>query len=96
MTQESVGATGEDMPAQSAGVEIRGDMKPRYDEILTPDALDFVAMFERRFGPERRELLHRRDAVQERIDAGEMPDFPAETEERRVGKECRSRWSPYH
>ena len=27
-----------------------------------------------------------------------IPDFPATTrsEERRVGKECRSRWSPYH
>ena len=23
-------------------------------------------------------------------------DAPVETEERRVGKECRSRWSPYH
>ena len=22
--------------------------------------------------------------------------FPARSEERRVGKECRSRWSPYH
>src|SRR5574341_153654 len=24
------------------------------------------------------------------------PDTPARSEERRVGKECRSRWSPYH
>ena len=23
-------------------------------------------------------------------------DFPTRSEERRVGKECRSRWSPYH
>ena len=23
-------------------------------------------------------------------------NFPARSEERRVGKECRSRWSPYH
>src|SRR2546425_12885453 len=23
-------------------------------------------------------------------------DFPVRSEERRVGKECRSRWSPYH
>ena len=27
------------------------------------------------------------------IDAG---DIPLRSEERRVGKECRSRWSPYH
>ena len=24
------------------------------------------------------------------------PETPARSEERRVGKECRSRWSPYH
>ena len=24
------------------------------------------------------------------------PPFPIRSEERRVGKECRSRWSPYH
>jgi len=24
------------------------------------------------------------------------PDAPPRSEERRVGKECRSRWSPYH
>src|SRR3712207_4047587 len=27
---------------------------------------------------------------------GEPPDVIARSEERRVGKECRSRWSPYH
>ena len=25
-----------------------------------------------------------------------LPFFAARSEERRVGKECRSRWSPYH
>ena len=25
-----------------------------------------------------------------------IPSVPARSEERRVGKECRSRWSPYH
>jgi malate synthase len=86
MTQESVATVGEDMPARAQGVEIRGEMKPRYDEILTPDALDFVAMLERRFGPERRQLLHRREVIQGRIDAGEMPDFPTETAEIRAAE----------
>src|SRR5256885_13841758 len=27
---------------------------------------------------------------------GRMSDFLVRSEERRVGKECRSRWSPYH
>ena len=26
----------------------------------------------------------------------EKPEFVGRSEERRVGKECRSRWSPYH
>ena len=26
----------------------------------------------------------------------ELPDLVIRSEERRVGKECRSRWSPYH
>ena len=31
------------------------------------------------------------------IDAGiKFPDEELRSEERRVGKECRSRWSPYH
>ena len=30
------------------------------------------------------------------IEAAEVEETPAEIEERRVGKECRSRWSPYH
>ena len=27
---------------------------------------------------------------------GYLVTFPQRSEERRVGKECRSRWSPYH
>ena len=34
-----------------------------------------------------------RGAALARARAGEMPK---RSEERRVGKECRSRWSPYH
>ena len=29
-------------------------------------------------------------------DMGEFTGYPPRSEERRVGKECRSRWSPYH
>ena len=30
------------------------------------------------------------------INAGDHVEFVVRSEERRVGKECRSRWSPYH
>ena len=40
----------------------------------------------------------RRAGFELSLPRGEQPDsvYAAETEERRVGKECRSRWSPYH
>ena len=35
--------------------------------------------------------------VQSVVDANDMTNRPlVRSEERRVGKECRSRWSPYH
>ena len=43
-----------------ARLELNGPMEARFDEILTPDALEFVAELERRFGPRRRELLEAR------------------------------------
>ena len=30
------------------------------------------------------------------VESESSPFFEARSEERRVGKECRSRWSPYH
>ena len=30
------------------------------------------------------------------VASGERPEYLLRSEERRVGKECRSRWSPYH
>ena len=35
---------------------------------------------------------------QKQVDAGAVATWalPQRSEERRVGKECRSRWSPYH
>ncbi len=51
----------------------------RYDEVLTPDALLFLADLERRFGPQRRILLENRRLMQERYDDGEMPCQPLET-----------------
>ena len=34
--------------------------------------------------------------VKVRLVPETKPDSPFRSEERRVGKECRSRWSPYH
>ena len=34
--------------------------------------------------------------IESAAPAVEAPAVPHRSEERRVGKECRSRWSPYH
>ena len=75
----------ENIPVTAAGVTIHGPLEDGYDEILTPDALAFVAKLERRFGAERRKLLARRLEVQARLDAGEKCDFLPETREIREG-----------
>jgi len=58
---------------------IGGKTPPHGDQVLTPPALDFLAGICRKFGARRRELLHRRHVLQERLDAGDVPDFPSET-----------------
>src|SRR6266699_2662710 len=48
-------------------------------QVLTPDASLFLTRLARRFEPRRQELIERRRICQQRIDAGEMPDFLSET-----------------
>jgi malate synthase len=50
-----------------------------HPEILTPEALAFLANLHRTFDQRRRDLLAAREARQARLDAGEKPDFLAET-----------------
>ncbi|MHA1537362.1 MAG: malate synthase A [Alphaproteobacteria bacterium] len=67
------------------GVEIFGEIKPGYEEILTAEALDFIAGLERKFGPKRLELLTRRREIQAKLDDGWLPDFLEETKNIREG-----------
>ena len=48
-------------------------------EILNPEASEFLISMARKFEPRRQELLGRRRLRQQRIDAGQMPDFLPET-----------------
>ena len=65
----------------AAGVELRVPAEGRDEELLSPDALAFVAELHRHFDGTRRELLAVRAERQARIDAGELPDFLPETRE---------------
>ncbi|MFG2078447.1 malate synthase A [Nonomuraea maritima] len=66
-------------------MEITGPKLDRFDEILTPEALDFVATLQREFGPRRLELLKAREARQAELSAGALLDFLPATKAVREG-----------
>jgi malate synthase len=66
-------------------IEVRGNTASPYSEILTPQALVFVAKLARRFEPRRRELLAARARRQAEFDAGKLPGFLPETAAIRSG-----------
>jgi len=55
-------------------------------EVLTPEALAFIAALDEKFGARRRTLLADRAALQKKFDTGHRPDFPAETAEMRASE----------
>ncbi len=61
------------------GIEVRKAVSPEWLEVLTPQALDFVAKLHRAFEGRRTALLERRRSLQRRLDAGEPLDFLPET-----------------
>jgi malate synthase len=62
-----------------SGVSIRGEMRPGFETVLTPEAVAFAVALERKFGAERRRLLARRAEVQAKLDGGWKPVFRPET-----------------
>jgi malate synthase len=68
-------------PRYGPGIEITAQVTPEFAQILTPDAVAFVARLQRAFGARRTDLLARRVARQVQFDAGELPGFLAETKE---------------
>ena len=57
------------------GVAVSAPEQPRQEEILTPEALAFVAALAREFEPTRRVLLRARDQRQREFDESKLPDF---------------------
>ena len=60
-------------------IQVIGRVTAEFAQILTPQALDFVAKLHRAFESRRQELLARRAARQKEFDAGKLPDFLPET-----------------
>jgi len=68
-----------------SGVEILGHLEPGYRDILSHDALSFLADLHRRFGKRRQSLLRYRKERQAELDAGADLLFPHETADIRAG-----------
>jgi len=67
------------------GMQINAPLLPGFETVLTLPALELVATLHRAFEPRRQELLAARVARARRLDAGERPDFLAETKHIRDG-----------
>ena len=73
-------ATAQKNRPTAKGINVRGKISAEYAEILTIEALDFIAMLQRRFGADWERLLKLREATQQQLDAGWRPHFLSETE----------------
>ncbi|MBF8267292.1 MAG: malate synthase [Dehalococcoidia bacterium] len=60
-------------------IQVLGRVAPEFAEILSPEALDFVAELAREFEPTRRALMQARTVRQSETDGGRNPDFLAAT-----------------
>ena len=67
------------------GISVAAPEVNRSKEILTPDALEFVAQLHDKFDARRQQLLRARADRQAAIDRGEMPDFLPATRAIREG-----------
>jgi malate synthase len=67
------------MSSAVQGVALAAPVHAQQETVLTRDALQFLADLHRRFNARRLELLGAQKERQKRLDAGERPDFLAET-----------------
>jgi malate synthase len=67
-------------------IAVTGKPVDRGEEILTPDALEFLAHLHRRYAARRQALLTRRAVRRERLSTGADPGFLPETREIREGR----------
>ena len=68
-------------PLSMKPIQITALVTESYREILSPEALRFVAELTQRFEPRRRELLQAREDRWLRLKAGELPAFLDSTRE---------------
>lgn len=70
---------------EDLGVELLAPVTPQHADLLNASALGLLGKLHRRFEPRRQALLAARESQQDRYDAGELPDFRADTRAIREG-----------
>ena len=65
--------------------EVAASRHPRANEVLSEDALGFLAALHRHFDQRRKSLLAERMKRQARLDGGELPDFRSDTDAIHLG-----------
>lgn len=66
-------------PAASRHIEVLGPPGPRFEEVLTPAALEFIAQLHSVFSKRRLDLLQERRHQSDRLASGSRLDFPRAT-----------------
>src|SRR5579864_1674138 len=66
-------------PSINVNLEVTGPVSGAYREILSVEALEFLAHVAKQFEKRRIELLARREARQRELDSGKLPNFLEET-----------------
>ena len=74
-----MGYTAETLPVPE-GLQLLGPLHEGYQNVLTFEALEFLAALARTYTKRAEELLEERSARQQRFDAGERPCFLEHTE----------------
>ena len=69
---------------RSRDINVLGRVSAEFAEILSEDALDFIANLHRHFEPRRQDLLARRAARQKEFDRGKLPDFLPDAQKTRA------------
>ena len=69
----------------AARLELQGRAEASFDEVLSPNALEFVSELHAEFDPRRQELLRARAERRARLAEGELLDFLPETANIRSG-----------
>jgi malate synthase len=80
LTKDQINAAG-----WPEGILITGDVRPEWAQILTPEAMKFLARLAQKFEPERRARLAARVERMNELNAGKFPEFLEETAALRAG-----------